>query len=137
MKTKGKEYIWEDEDLEFLRQHHRKLSIDEIGWHLGCSAPVVRKKALSLGLTYDRPKEYKTWTDEQLRILRDGYPTKTLSDLATAIGYSIPTVKKKAVELGLQRAEDYSVKNFWRRYVSGYKHTNKAGKYVGSTNRGI
>ena len=101
------------------------MTLEEIGRAIGVSFTTVRLKAIALGLSIQSVRFKCKWSDEQLEWLKENYPTKPLCDLAQHIGYSIPTVQKKALELGLKRSDDYNKKKFYRRYVKDYKSMNE------------
>ena len=63
------------------------------------------------------------WTNENLNILREMYPTTPANDIAKVIGCSDCTVLNKAHELGLQRDPSFNRNNFIGRY------TMRRGKY--------
>ena len=111
------------EQKMYLKRNYGKKTLDEIGRKLHISAPTVKFKALELGLEIqDVTRKRSSWSEQQIKCLIENYPTTTLSDLVDKIGFSMPTIRKKAIELGLKRAEGYSVRNFNNRYVSNYKH---------------
>ena len=107
---------------DFLRENYEKMTLDEIAAEICVSAPTVRMKAIALGLKKNAEVRKCKWTKEQLAWLRKNYPNKPLCDLADHLGYSFPTIRKKALELGLKKSENYSVKKFYRRYVKDYKN---------------
>ena len=111
-----------EEQERFLRENYEKMPLDDIAAEICVSAPTVRMKAIALGLKKNAEVRKCKWTKEQLAWLRKNYPNKTLSDCAQHIGYSVPTIQKKALELGLKKSKDYSVKKFYRRYVKDYKN---------------
>ena len=106
----------------YLKRWYGKKTLDEIGEHIGLTAPTVKIKAIELGLHGKRVSTRITWTDEQLEYLKDNYPDMSLSDLSEHIGMSGPTIQRKALELGLKRSEEYDKSSFNRRYVKRYKH---------------
>jgi len=58
------------------------------------------------------------WTERNVAILRDMYPTSPAQDIADAIGCCCAkTVLNKAHELGLQKAEGYHRNNFVYRFT--------------------
>ena len=113
--------IWTDEMLDFLKENVGKMAYDDIAIKLGISHTTIRLKAKQLGLVHQKMSMTAKWSQEQLDYLIKNYPTSTIGDLATAIGFSEGPVKNKVKELGLKRSPDYSYKNFYRRYTSKYK----------------
>ena len=65
----------------------------------------------------------KIWTEANIAILRDLYPTTPANDIADKIGCSDATVLLKAKELGLKRDPSFDSHNFIGRY------TRNRGKY--------
>jgi hypothetical protein len=63
------------------------------------------------------------WTEANVEILKDMFPTYPAQDIADAIGCCCQdTVRKKARELGLTKADGYSRDNFKYRFT-------KKGRY--------
>ena len=114
---------WTDEMLDFLKDNIGHMAYDDIAMKLGISHTTIRKKARQLGLVHPKMTTASQWSQEQIDYLIKNYPTHTLGDLATGTGFSIGTVRNKAKELGLKRAEDYDYKKFYRRYISKYSKT--------------
>lgn len=112
-----------EEQIRYLRKNYGTKTLEEIARHLCVSAPTVKFRAMELGMEEKRvvTKRNIEWNERQISILVDLYPTTTLSDLSDKIGLSQPTIKKKAIELGLKRADSYDKKQFNNRYVSKYK----------------
>lgn len=59
-----------------------------------------------------------TWTEEDLRLLRELYPTTPNGDIADRLGLSSATISNKAHELGLKKAETFHNMNFYGRYTN-------------------
>lgn len=115
----NKPHVWKEEEIALLKEN--KLPFNDIAMKLHISASVVCKKAKELGIVHTRQfNGYCKWSQEQIDYLKENYPTKPLIDLAEVIGFSAPTIRRKAQELGLKRAENYDVKNFIRRHVNAY-----------------
>ena len=66
-------------------------------------------------------RETKIWTTENVRTLRELYPTMTAGDIADIIGCSDCTVSLKAKELGLKKDKSFKTNNFYGRYT-GTQH---------------
>lgn len=115
--------ILTSEQKKYLKRNYGKKTLDEIGRKLNISAPTVKFKAVEMGLSVeDMTKKHSVWNDEQIGFLIENYPTTTLSDLSDKIGFSMPTIRKKAMELGLKRADDYDIRKFSGRFTRNYKH---------------
>ena len=112
-----------NEQKKYLKKNYGKKTLDEIARKLHISAPTVKFRAIEMGLVVeDSTKKHAVWSDAQIKCLIDNYPTTTLSDLVDKIGFSMPTIRRKAIELGLKRDESYDRKQFNRRYVINYKN---------------
>lgn len=70
-------------------------------------------------LAHERRK--KVWSEEEITYLREHYPHEPNCDVADALGVSSQLVLKKASELGLSKAKDYSRRRFFNRWVKKYK----------------
>lgn len=113
--------VWTDKMLDYLKENIGNMAYDDIALKLGISHTTVRLKAKKLGLLHQKRTNAVQWTDEQIEYLIKNYPTHTLGDLATVIGFSIGPVRKKAAELGLKHVDAYKTKDFYRRYVKKYR----------------
>lgn len=121
MERKGKKLIWEPEHIEFIRDNIDHMSFEKMGDVLGVSFTTVRLKAVELGIHRSTSIRCIRWTEEQLNYLREHYPTTPLCDLSPVLGCSEETIRRKAHDLGLKRAEDYTKSKFYGRYVKKYK----------------
>lgn len=66
----------------------------------------------------------KIWTTENVRTLRELYPTMTAGDIADIIGCSDCTVSLKAKELGLKKDKSFRTYNFYGRYTGKVRNEN-------------
>ena len=62
------------------------------------------------------------WTPEKLAYLRNHFPYEPAQDVADVLGISFTTVRLKAIELGLKKADGYNKNQFHCRFVKGYKN---------------
>lgn len=122
---------WSELELNYLRDNAGRLSYEEIGWALGVSDTTVRCKAIALGLKHKkyRGNRSRVWTEEELAYLREHFPVESATDIADHFGVSYTTVRVKALELGLEKAPEYSKNQFQNRYVNSYKHRGEGFKY--------
>lgn len=67
----------------------------------------------------------RLWKDREIKLLMELYPNTCIGDIADAIGVSAATVRGKARELGLKRADDYSPSKYYGRYVKKGNHFSK------------
>lgn len=58
------------------------------------------------------------WTEENLRYLREHYPTEAACDIADAIGCSSASVSVKARALGLTKDPSFKTSHFIGRYTT-------------------
>ena len=116
----GRKYVWDDSEVEYLRNNIDEFSFEDIGMAIGVSSTTVRIKAIELGLVKSRSVRACRWSAEQIEFLRDNFPTRPFSDLEAHIGYSYGTILRKANELGLKRAEGYDKNGFRGRYTQKY-----------------
>ena len=113
---------WNDKQIVFLMENYGNMCLEDIARAVYASTTTVRNKAIELGIHHPQGKRPTQWSKEQLDYLVKRYPTDPLSDIAAHVGFSSPTVKKKAIELNLSRAPGYDVRNFRDRYVSQYRN---------------
>lgn len=56
----------------------------------------------------DKTPRKTSWSDVDLDYIRENYLNKTNREIATHLGCSISTLKRKARELGLVKQQDWS-----------------------------
>ena len=122
MRREKHRYVWDDDDIALLKENFHRMTYDELATLLKVSECTVRHKAAELGMKRSAGRTLCVWTDEKIEYLRSHYDTDTLWDISQAVGFSCPTVKTKAVQLGLKRPPTYDRNGFARRYVKNYKH---------------
>ena len=86
---------------QILRNEWRSHAIDEVAKMVGRSYQATAVKASKLGLKKDHYGI--AWTPQQLKLLRDFFPTMFNKPLAAWIGVSMRTMIRKARELGLEK----------------------------------
>ena len=118
MKRDGHRLIWEDADIEYLRENCGKISMCDIAFELHISQKSVRKKAIELNLEMMCNKIY--WTDEMTEYLVGHYPNETYEYMAAHLGLSVTSIVKKSKELGLNRSDGYDRRIYNRRYSNNY-----------------
>ena len=64
------------------------------------------------------------WSEEQIKELKALYPTTCICDISDKLGISYDVVRRKAVALGLKRAEGFTSFNHYGRYVRKGNHLN-------------
>lgn len=133
MKKVSGKYVWDENEIEFLRANYGVICNEDLGMRLGVSHATVRLKAIELNIEKKIATKTCVWTDEKLEYLREHYPYDTLSDVADHVGFSTYTVKKKVMELGLAKDDSFKKSNFYNRYVKNYKHdSSKSRRRAGS-----
>lgn len=90
---------WSDLEVELLRQLHPDTSLEQIAdQSIGRSLSAVQGMAHILGLS-----RVNRWTEEEVTLLQELWPKRTLSDLAGILKRSERAIKSKANKLGLRR----------------------------------
>lgn len=64
------------------------------------------------------------WTEEQIEDLKRLYPNNCLCDVADTLGIGVDVVRRKAIALGLKKAEGFSHYHNYGRYVKKGNHFN-------------
>ena len=121
MKTVDRKLVWEQSDKDCLIENYHKMKLSELAKMLGISITSMVRKATELGLTRSSMTTKKFWKEEEIQYLKDNYPTMPLDDLREVLPYSVPTIARKARELGLKKDESYSRGSYTGRYVNRYK----------------
>ena len=92
---------WTYMEEQYLRDEWNWHTIQQIADDLGRSYQATAVKASKMGLKKDHYGI--VWTPEQLKLLRDHFPTMFNGPLAAWIGVSVRTMIRKARELGLEK----------------------------------
>lgn len=90
---------------QILRNEWSRHTIEEVAGMLGCSYQATAVRASKMGLKKDHYGII--WTPEQLKLLREYFPTMFNRPLAKWIGVSMRTLIRKARELGLEKKEGF------------------------------
>lgn len=115
---------WPESDLVVLREMYADHRAEDIATRLGRSLPTVYAMAHKLGLEKSdafmnsaasgkldgisrRPKHHRTWTEEDLRILRERYPYERTEDIARTLGRSLQNCYAAANRYGLRKSEAF------------------------------
>ena len=86
---------------QILRNEWNNHTIEDVARMLGRSYKATAVKASKMGLKKDHYGI--VWTPQQLKLLRDFFPTMFNRPLAKWIGVSMRTMIRKARELGLEK----------------------------------
>lgn len=100
-KTRKKGRPWSDLEVKLLRELYPDpdTPLEEIGAHfIGRSLTAVAAMAHLLGL-----RRVNLWTEEEIAVLRQLWPDKTLAELVGILERSPRAIKRKAYKLGLRR----------------------------------
>ena len=62
------------------------------------------------------------WTEDKLEYIREHFADESISDIAYELRLSPGVVKLKAVEMGLQKSENWTKRRYFNRYVRKYKY---------------
>lgn len=92
---------WTIMDEQILRNEWNRHTIEEVAAMLHRSYQATAVKASKMGLKKDHYGI--VWTPDQLKLLRDYFPTMFNKPLAKWIGVSLRTMIRKARELGLEK----------------------------------
>ena len=92
--AKGK--VWEEEELEFLKENLRTMSMSEIGEKLGRSYRSILNKARREGLT-----RTFYWSQEDINFLEDHVGSYSFTYIAEKLGRTVVAVENMARKVGL------------------------------------
>ena len=92
-------------DEQILRNEWNRHTIEEVATMLHRSYQATAVRASKMGLKKDHYGI--VWTPDQLKLLRDYFPTMFNKPLAKWIGVSMRTLVRKARELGLEKKEGF------------------------------
>lgn len=122
---------WGSDKLNFLRENYESMTYEEMAGVLGISTTAVHNKCYSMGLLRKRgginPRVH-VWTEEETAYLVANFADEAGTDIADYLGVSVPTVQRKARELGLKKSPMFSKMKYNGRYVKNYKHNGKEEK---------
>ena len=127
-----KKIDWTKEMIDYLLSHYKTDACDDMGRHLGVSAPSVslQLRRMGIGVGHGGKSTRREWSESELQYLRDHFPHESSVDIADALGVSSQTVRTKAYELGLKKASDYDVRKYYKRYVKSYRHLDEGRSAV-------
>ena len=86
---------WFDEEIKFLIDNYRKLSVKELENYLDHSNGSIRKKAGELNLTK------KGWTEEDIKFLIENYKFRNKEDLLNNLNHTLKAIQNKASKLNI------------------------------------
>lgn len=92
---------WEEEDINYLKNHYDKLSTKEMAENLQRSIRAIDNKARILGLSRNM-KETK-WTDEEIEFLKENHGEMSNGDLAELLDRTVVAVNNRVSMLGLAK----------------------------------
>ena len=75
-------------------------SVNQIARALGRKHRHVRLKLSEMGLETLKPKY---WSNEEIKVIKKLYPTKTAAEIACRLGRSVLVVRKKIFKLALKK----------------------------------
>lgn len=100
-------FYWNEDEIEYLKQHYAKGNVENIAIFLNRSVSAVRTKAEKLGLI---TREY--WSDDELKILKEYYPIKTVDEMVELLPKrNRRTIVMKACDLKIKSSVRYSDKD--------------------------
>ena len=75
-------------------------SVNQIARALGRTPGRVSLKVSEMGLETPKPKY---WSNEEIKLIKKLYPTKTAAEIASRLGRSVLVVRNKIFELPLKK----------------------------------
>lgn len=100
---KSQSIFWKDSDIDYLVKNYGVVDTSEIVNHLKRSYSAIISKANKLGIA---SREY--WSDEEIQILRDNYPYKTVDEMLDVLPKrNRKTITEKACELKIKNVQTY------------------------------
>jgi DNA-binding CsgD family transcriptional regulator len=95
------------DDVRTLRRLYGSRTNAEIAKILGKSRRAVQQRATNLALAKDKRHfpggAMPRWSDDELRLLRKLYPTKSNTEIAKRLGRSVKSVSSKGCSMGLKK----------------------------------
>lgn len=107
-RAKWDKHIWEENDIQFLKDNYRSMTNQELADGLGIKLTTCRTKLYSLGL---KRMELEYWTEEQVDFLKENYQVMGDTEIAEIFdhrydkkkGWSKKHIEKKRRYLKLKR----------------------------------
>lgn len=93
-------YVWNEAEKQFLIDNYKRMSHEEMGYHLSRTKNSVAVMCASLGLI-KQPR----WTESEIELLRKHYPDGDIDALAGLLGRKARSIHNKAEHLGIRRSE--------------------------------
>ena len=109
-------HLWTEEEDNIIRENYLEMSYTQLGKLLGKPWYTVKSRARRLGLKKPRGwargkgvyTRLKSWTGEEIELLKKLYPTQPINVLAELLSrHSKSAIQHKASDLGLRKAPDY------------------------------
>ena len=100
-----RQQYWTKKEEALLRKYYASLPDNELSELLGRTVASIRNKASRLNL-----KKHKTassaqpWTQEEIKKLRQLYPTESKEVLTDTFNRSMNAIRNKAFQLGISRS---------------------------------
>lgn|SRR5699024_1204160 len=129
---------YQKEEVEFIENNYKRMTVSDISEHLGRSEKAVRGKMERMNLqleSLDRNKPFE-WTTEKDAFLIENYQKMKDEDIATVIGTSEGIVFRRREKLGLKKKskEPFIQSSYWQRFEDGKRiwiHREVASKKLG------
>lgn len=115
--------------IDYLIAHHSTQTNKELCASLGLAKCTVNRNLKKLGLKAKKRCQYKPLTAKEISYLKKHLPTKSIKQIATALGRGITKIGKEAHHLGLteiinQKKQDSYFKKGNISYTTGKKQTD-------------
>lgn len=98
-----RERYWKEEEVETLRRMYPGSDTEELARILKRSVFSIRNKAARLGLTKINRSAPKRWSEEEINLLHQLYPTRATKELVEIFGRSAGAIRAKAWDLQLKK----------------------------------
>lgn len=131
-------YRFTTEEINFITNNYKELSVKEIAKTLGRSLKGTRAKIerLNLNLSNLKRNQPHEWTEYELNYLNDNYRTMSDAKIGCALNMSPTKIFYKRIELGLtkHKYEPYIANEYTYQYIDGKRvclHRNVMENHLG------
>ena len=129
---------WSEEEVEFIKENYKQLTVKEIADELKRTPRGVRGKIERLDIDLEplkRNQKYE-WTEKDIKFIKDNYKILTDEEIAEKIDKSKSAVCRKRLNLGLrkQTGEPYVHSDYYVQRENGKKiwlHIKEAEEKLG------
>ncbi len=101
--TKARYRLWSAEELKLLKKLYPRTRTKDIADKMGRSLTGIRYKAKELQLKKVDQRIAKSWSKNDVKLLKKLYPIKSRQEVAAQLGRSLSAVMNKAHQVGLKK----------------------------------